>query len=856
MIESDQFISLQEVVLEHIKEPIYALDQSYKIVVWNRAIAELTGILPNKAIGQSFDDLFSFQNKDVRKKIGCGETFMGFAIANTLEFRTLIEPMLHKGNTIGYRGGLYIINDGVLRALPQEYLVGVINESPISTIVFNLDGSIMFSNNAYRSMWKLGEKDLAFVNKKYNVFLDRQLEAQGLMPFIKSAFKGETQQAPVFNYSFKSSTLGRTDNQEVNCLLAHTFPIRDKTRDIVYIVLTFTDVTKLENLERAFEENKDRLQLALEGGDLGTWDWDITANKVTYNERWANMLGFNLEEVYELKWKNLLHPDDKEEAVRKLNDLIEGKIENYESEFRLKTKDGSWHWILDRGKVVEWDSSSNPTRIAGTHIDINERRINEEKLRTNEAKYRRLIENAPVGIGIIADEKVVFINEELARIGGVKDKDSVMGAPANLFVPEGEKYDVFMDRYRMVIEKGENAPLYTTQLRSVDGELVDVEVASIPANHEGKPAMQVLINDITERKKALTDLARSREQLNQLFENSPMGMVLLDDQFKVSKINKGFVQIFEYTFNELEGNSLLDFILPTELKEEAKSLNTSALRGEIKCLETYRINKTGAKIPVIIYALPIIEAGKHIGVYGIYVDIGQRVKAEEELKTRNLELDNFVYKVSHDLRAPLASILGLINLTKLEDSREDQDYYVELMEGQVNKLDHFIRDILSHSKNLKMSVSSDKINFHEIVQQCFDDLGYLKAATKVKRIISIDDQEFKSDKWRISEIFRNLIGNSIKYRNPDTEENIIEVKVEIDDNGCNIEVSDNGMGIAKDKIPHVMEMFYRGTESSDGSGIGLYIVQKAVEKIAGKISLESEVNIGTKFNIWLPSLKS
>jgi signal transduction histidine kinase len=222
--------------------------------------------------------------------------------------------------------------------------------------------------------------------------------------------------------------------------------------------------------------------------------------------------------------------------------------------------------------------------------------------------------------------------------------------------------------------------------------------------------------------------------------------------------------------------------------------------------------------------------------------------------TRNLELDNFVYKVSHDLRAPLASILGLINLTKLEESKVNQVKYVELMETQVNKLDHFIRDILSHSKNLKMSVSTDIIDFEEIVLKCFEDLSYLKATSKVVRKISIAEGEFYSDKWRINEIFRNLIGNAIKYRDQEATENIVEVNISIDEKGSTIVVADNGIGIAEDKLPHVMEMFYRGSEASEGSGIGLYIVQKAVEKIDGKIEIESKPNEGTKFKIWLPSL--
>jgi PAS domain S-box-containing protein len=852
----DKIFSYQEIVLDTIKEPIFAIDSSHRFVVWNKAISDLTTLSSSQVLGQPIDSLLSFKIHDIKSKLDAGESIIDIVVANKIEFRALLDPIIKDGNVVGYNGGLYALNDGILEALPREYLVEVINASPISAIVFNLDGSIMCSNNAYRKLWKLSKEELAFVNSRYNLFLDKQLEKEELLPLIKSAFKGEIQKSPVFRYSFNSASLGRTDNDISNWLVAHIFPVRDSLGAVIYVVLNFTDVTEQYTLEEAFKESEERLQLALKGGQLGTWDWNLITDAIVYNENWAKMLGYQLAEAYQLTWENLLHPDDRDRAIKELYDMIEGRSDKYDSEFRLKTKDGQWKWILDRGRVVERSATGEAIRVTGTHIDINQRKLNEEILRESEEKYRRLLENAPIGIGVIADKKIVYVNKELARIGDIEDKDSVIGASARLFLPDDDRFEVFMDRYRLVVDKGENAPLYSTQLQSATGRIVDIEVASIPFTFEGKPAMQVLIHDISFKTKAVTEVARSRELLNQLFENSPMGIVLLDIESKVSNLNKGFEAIFGYGLHELQGNSLTDFIIAPELMEEAEQLNSSAFEGEIDFIESYRYSKSGEKVHTIIYALPVMESKKVIGIYCIYIDIGQRIKAEEELKTRNLELDNFVYKVSHDLRAPLASILGLINLTKLEETKDEQDYYIELMEGQVNKLDHFIRDILSHSKNLKMSVSSDKINFEEIVLKCFEDLSYLKATSKIVRKIEISEGEFYSDKWRINEIFRNLIGNAIKYRNPQASENFVEVTVSIDQKGCKIMVVDNGIGIEEDKLPHVLEMFYRGTESSDGSGIGLYIVQKAVEKIDGTLEIWSKINEGTKFQILLPSLGS
>ena len=854
MLTTNQIFSYQDIVLDTIREPIFAIDTNHRIVVWNQAISERTNLSSGDALDSPLDRYFSFKNNDFESKLTKGQSITGLVVVNKFEFRILLEPIIKEDQLVGFKGGLYAVNDGILKAVPREYLEEVINGSPMSAIIFNLDGSIRYSNNAHRDMWKLGEEDMEFLNRKYNLFLDVQLRKQGLMPFIESAFKGEVHRSPVFKYSFYSAKLGRSSKEEGHSLIAHIFPIRDEDGKVIYVVLNFIDVTEHYDLEEAFKENKERLQLALKGGNLGSWDWNLDTGKLIYNKTWAKMLGYELDEVYNLTWENLLHADDKERAINELNALTNGQVDEYDSEYRLKTKDGNWMWILDRGKVVERSAQGKAIRITGIHIDINERKIIEENLSKNEEKYRRLLENAPIGIAILASEKVLYANRELTRIGGFDSTDAIIGMSIKEFMPDVESYAKFKKRESLVIDEGENAPLRTSQFRTATGELIDVEVVSIPVTFEGKPAMQVLLHDISDRNKAITELARSRELLNQLFENSPMGIVLLDDEFMVTNLNKGFERIFGYNLEDLNGKSLMDFIVSPELLEEASGLNESAIKGKIDHIESYRYNKEGEKIHVLIYALPVMEEDKHIGIYGIYIDIGQRVNAEEELMTRNLELDNFVYKVSHDLRAPLASILGLINLTKLEETKDDQAHYIELMEGQVNKLDYFIRDILSHSKNLKMSVSSEKIDFEEIVLKCFEDLSYLKATSKVVRKISVTTGDFYSDKWRINEIFRNLIGNAIKYRDPGATENIVEVNISDDENGCKIVVSDNGIGIAEDKIPHIMEMFFRGTESSDGSGIGLYIVQKAVEKIEGKIEIESKINKGTQFKILLPSL--
>ncbi|NJM25794.1 MAG: HAMP domain-containing histidine kinase [Bacteroidia bacterium] len=232
---------------------------------------------------------------------------------------------------------------------------------------------------------------------------------------------------------------------------------------------------------------------------------------------------------------------------------------------------------------------------------------------------------------------------------------------------------------------------------------------------------------------------------------------------------------------------------------------------------------------VILYGMPVMHNQETIGIFGVYVDITDRIRVEEELKTRNAELDNFVYKVSHDLRAPLSSILGLVNLAKLPGNTDDPAEYISIIGDKVEHLDHFIGDVLSHSKNLKMDVTTSKVDIKKIIDQTFTDLNYLDGARNIKQTLRIEGIEFYSDPWRISEIFRNLISNAIKYRRLDTEPEI-SVRIQVDNLRAEISFADNGIGIEEKNLTRIFEMFYRATEQSDGSGIGLYIVKKCCRK--------------------------
>ena len=230
-------------------------------------------------------------------------------------------------------------------------------------------------------------------------------------------------------------------------------------------------------------------------------------------------------------------------------------------------------------------------------------------------------------------------------------------------------------------------------------------------------------------------------------------------------------------------------------------------------------------------------------------------KTLDELQERNEELDQYVYKLSHDIRAPIATIKGLIDLVKNESDQAQAETYLKLIENRIAKLDDFIHSVLNHSKNLYTQVQTQKIDFKDIIDQCFEELQYYPQINQIKLITNFNDgEDFEGDRLRLFLVFKNLISNSIKYRNP-TVESYISIEIESNPLNAHITIKDNGIGIPQQYLDKIFQMFFRASEKSDGSGLGLYIVRQAVSRMGGKIDVRSVVGIGTVFTIQLPNLK-
>lgn len=240
----------------------------------------------------------------------------------------------------------------------------------------------------------------------------------------------------------------------------------------------------------------------------------------------------------------------------------------------------------------------------------------------------------------------------------------------------------------------------------------------------------------------------------------------------------------------------------------------------------------------------------------------KKLRAEKALRNQNLELlklneelDKFVYSVSHDLRAPLKSVLGLINLAEVESKTSNSlEEYFERMKQSVDKLDNTLNEILDYSRNSRSKMELTRISLKGLVEECFEKVRYMDGFDQIDRQVTIDgNDKVYTDVKRLAIIFNNLISNAIKYRDPAKNKNVINIWINVNKFEIVISFKDNGIGIPPRHVDNVCDMFYRATDRSDGAGLGLYIVKETVQKLKGKITISSKEGEGTEFFIQVPN---
>lgn len=224
-----------------------------------------------------------------------------------------------------------------------------------------------------------------------------------------------------------------------------------------------------------------------------------------------------------------------------------------------------------------------------------------------------------------------------------------------------------------------------------------------------------------------------------------------------------------------------------------------------------------------------------------------------ELEKTNNELNRFIYSISHELRAPLVSVIGIVNLVRIEGFYNSSGEYWSLVENCANKLDYYIQKTLEYYKNTKSLKDVTEVDFKKLISELIEIYAYTDKETKF--LVNVTQEKtFKGDLFRIEVILGNLISNAIKYQKNESKSKKVEIKVEVNNDTAEITIIDNGIGILSEHLEKIFSQFFK-TNTNQGTGLGLFIVKEALEKINGKIYVSSNLNQGTTFKIIIPNEK-
>lgn len=367
-----------------------------------------------------------------------------------------------------------------------------------------------------------------------------------------------------------------------------------------------------------------------------------------------------------------------------------------------------------------------------------------------------------------------------------------------------------------------------------------------------------------ERKKAEVSIRHAEERYRNIFENAVEGIFQANHKWRLITVNPSMAKMFDYSSPSKMISSVRDFSkqLYPNPKERALLLKKLTSEGAANGIEI-KIKKKDKKTLWAISNIHSVENNDGENYFeGTLEDITNRKKAEEKLKAQyeelqktNYELDRFVYSVSHDLRAPLTSMLGLINISELEDLSATHRQYLDMMRSCINRLDYFIKDILNYSQNTRTDILCEKINFYKIIEETKTALRHIPEAEHLTINLEIEDGiPFCSDSSRIKVLLHNLISNAIKYQDMNKKFSMLFLRIETSEEKCTIISKDNGIGIHQKHIDKIFNLFYRASHHSKGSGLGLYITKETVDKLSGQIKVESELGKFTTFEIEIPNL--
>jgi PAS domain S-box-containing protein len=652
-------------------------------------------------------------------------------------------------------------------------------------------------------------------------------------------------------------------------------PIFDESGTIIRVAIIVRDITERKRAEEALQESESWFRSLIENATDIIVVLDVTGHIRYASPSVKRVGGYDPVDLVGRHVLEITHPEDVSTVVEAMASARAQPFVRLNFEVRIRDIEGGWHTLDVTGANLLEEKAVQGFVVNAR--DITERKRAEEALRESEARYRTLVETALDIVLIHDQEKILYINPTGLNLLGASRPDEILGkSPLEIVHPDS------LERVRENIAmdlRGDASPTTQLQLLRLDGTHLWVEGKGVTTCIDGKPAVQVIMRDITERKRTeqrmlqileekremAQSLESEREILETIMENTDTLLAYLDYNFNFVRANKTYVAHSGYSREDLIGRNHFDLFPDPENQEIFERARNAGEPIHYIAKPFHYNNQPERGVTYWNWSLvPVKDAEGYIQGFAFsLVDVTEERRTEEKLrelaenlKRSNEDLERFAFISSHDLQEPLRT---MVTFSQLLDRRytgkldPDADEYLHYIVNAGKRMQNLVQDLLEYSR-----INTKGGDFCSTVTTAVleDALTFVHAKAEENRATITYDPlpAVTADPTQLRQVFSNLISNAIKFGKPGVPP-VIHISAKKQDGMVQVSVADNGIGIEPQYYDRIFVIFQRlhGMDAYEGTGIGLAIVKRIIDRHGGRIWVESEPGKGSTFHFTVPA---
>ena len=659
----------------------------------------------------------------------------------------------------------------------------------------------------------------------------------------------------------------QTKYKGVRTLHTKKIPILDEAGKPLYLLGISEDITERRRAEMALQDVAQRFRQALRAARAGAWEWNMATNEATWSEE--NFLVMGLDPLTHQasfdNWLSRVHPEDRERCTREIQQALDaGRDLNLE--FRVVWPSGEVRWINDVGRLV-YNEEGKPVSMNGIQIDITDRKLTEELREAGARQLHAIVIASPVPKALNDEQgNITFLNPAfIATFGYTPEDIPTLAEWWPKAYPDPAYRQWVADTWQSTLAKcqreGTASPAMELNVRCKDGSTKTVLASAAPIGKTFAGNHLVTLYDITERKRAEASL-RERDQVLRLFvEHSPAAIAMLDDEMHYLVVSRRWMTDYHLGDRDIIGRSHYE-VFP-EISQRWKDIHQRCLAGATERSDEDPFERSDGTSDWVKWEIcPWYRADGSVGGILIFSELvtarkqaeAEREKLLAELTARNIEMENFVYTISHDLKSPLITIGGFVSLLEKDLAKHDgaaaADSLAEIKKA-TDSMQLLIENLLQLARLGHVAGEPREVDINALLQElqarCARHFEQEHATMRIAPNIA----RVRVDPVRLGEVLQNLVENALKYHRPGVPP-VIEIGWCHEEGWFRLYVRDNGIGIKQEYQERIFGLFQRLDTHSEGTGVGLTISRRIIESFGGRLRVESEPGWGSTFWIELP----